>query len=162
MQVLWLLDAGGDFCRTSILKEGLDHSVPYRHNHNESQRSDLNDEDSEKLEAIWSRTIEKCQSITLKRFLQKEGKLLSVSVSQGISRNLYLASCYRVIYSLCSFLFNIISFSYCHFFWIDICFLHCLVTSTRYCELGHWGLCGCATWEYAVVYCNQRVNYFSF
>lgn len=69
---------------TSSPKEGLSHSVSLC-NHNGSHESGIKDKSSGKLEAIWSRTVEKCQSNALKRFLQKEGKLTSVFVSQGLA-----------------------------------------------------------------------------
>ncbi|XP_077227862.1 protein STICHEL-like 2 isoform X2 [Tasmannia lanceolata] len=72
-------------CSTSSAMENLKHSSSYVHSHNDSYHSEIHSDTSRELETIWRRTIEKCQSNTLRRFLQKEGKLSSVCVNQGMA-----------------------------------------------------------------------------
>ncbi|XP_068646046.1 protein STICHEL-like 2 isoform X2 [Aristolochia californica] len=72
------------FCSTSKV-ENFDCSASHLHNLCESQRSRIQVDTAGKLEMIWSRAVEKCQSNRLKKFLRKEGKLSSVCVGQDLA-----------------------------------------------------------------------------
>ncbi|XP_077253080.1 protein STICHEL-like 2 [Tasmannia lanceolata] len=72
-------------CSTSSTMEKMNCSFSYVHSHYDSNLSEIHSDTSWELETIWRRAVEKCQSNTLRKFLQKKGKLLSVCVSQGMA-----------------------------------------------------------------------------
>ncbi|KAG9446429.1 hypothetical protein H6P81_012557 [Aristolochia fimbriata] len=72
------------FCSTPKV-ENFDCSASHLHNLCESQRSRIHVDTAGKLELIWSRAVETCQSNKLKKFLRKEGKLSSVCISQDLA-----------------------------------------------------------------------------
>uniref|UniRef100_A0A7N0ZUQ2 DNA-directed DNA polymerase n=1 Tax=Kalanchoe fedtschenkoi TaxID=63787 RepID=A0A7N0ZUQ2_KALFE len=70
----------GEFCSTPSTAESLRHLVPCVCDDNSSDKS----KNTEKLEIIWTRAIEMCQSNSLRSFLKKHGRLSSVCASQGV------------------------------------------------------------------------------
>ncbi|XP_058093750.1 protein STICHEL-like 2 isoform X2 [Magnolia sinica] len=73
------------FCSTSSKREGLNNSISHACNPSESHQSEIHYNHARKLETIWRRTLEECQSNTLKRFLKEKAKLSSVFVNQGLA-----------------------------------------------------------------------------
>ncbi|OVA20528.1 AAA+ ATPase domain [Macleaya cordata] len=73
------------FCSMSLTGESQKHSVSCFCYDNKSRSSEMHPDGKEKLEAIWSKAIGKCQSNTLRSFLRKEGKLSSVCLNQGLA-----------------------------------------------------------------------------
>ncbi|XP_043724241.1 protein STICHEL-like 2 [Telopea speciosissima] len=73
------------FGRISSTREILKHPVSYLCDENKSHNSEMHGDCKEKLENIWSRVMESCHSNTLKSFLQKEGRLASVCINQGLA-----------------------------------------------------------------------------
>ncbi|XP_042503073.1 protein STICHEL-like 2 [Macadamia integrifolia] len=69
----------------SSTREILKHPVSCLCDENKSHNSEMHGDFREKLETIWSRVIESCHSNTLKSFLQKEGRLASVFIKQGLA-----------------------------------------------------------------------------
>ncbi|KAL9663665.1 hypothetical protein QQ045_019056 [Rhodiola kirilowii] len=69
----------GEFCSTSSA-ESLMHLVPCVHDVKRTNES----KNTERLELIWMRAIEMCQSNSLRSFLRKHGRLSSVCASQGV------------------------------------------------------------------------------
>ncbi|KAJ4961802.1 hypothetical protein NE237_021712 [Protea cynaroides] len=73
------------FGSISCPKETLKHAVSCMYDENKSHNSEMNGDCKEKLETVWRRVIEDCHSSTLKCFLQKEGRLASVCINQGLA-----------------------------------------------------------------------------
>ncbi|KAF8399830.1 hypothetical protein HHK36_015702 [Tetracentron sinense] len=75
----------GGFCSTSSTGENLKISACCPCDDHKIHNVEIQRDCKGKLEYIWRRAIEICQSNTLKSFLQKEGKLSSVCVDQGLA-----------------------------------------------------------------------------
>nr|DAD34374.1 TPA_asm: hypothetical protein HUJ06_005014 [Nelumbo nucifera] len=73
------------FCSTSSTGDMFKHSVSCFCGDNKSHNSEMHRNCKEKLEIIWKRATERCQSNTLRKFLQKEGKLTSLCINQGLA-----------------------------------------------------------------------------
>lgn len=81
-------------------KESLKSAIHVCNHHISSSESHY--DAARELEDIWRRTIENCQSSSLKRFLWKEGRLSSVHVYEGnlatVSLN-FVISCFSVLFN---------------------------------------------------------------
>lgn len=75
-------DADGDFCSTSSTSESLKHLVACSCDSNESTKMAMQNK-QQTLESIWRRAVGMCEPSSLKNFLQKRGKLVSVDLKQG-------------------------------------------------------------------------------
>ncbi|XP_010248745.1 PREDICTED: protein STICHEL-like 2 isoform X2 [Nelumbo nucifera] len=73
------------FCSTSPTGDMFKHSVSCLCDDNKSHNSEMHEDCKDKLETIWKRAMERCQSDTLRNFLQKEGKLTSLCFNQGVA-----------------------------------------------------------------------------
>ncbi|PIA51490.1 hypothetical protein AQUCO_01100375v1 [Aquilegia coerulea] len=73
------------FCSTSSLGENVKHSSSCLCCDNKFQNLQTQRDTNGKLENIWRGAVERCQSSTLKKFLQKEGRLSSISVNKGVA-----------------------------------------------------------------------------
>ncbi|KAL4193480.1 hypothetical protein AMTRI_Chr06g199620 [Amborella trichopoda] len=78
-------------CSTSYANGKLEHPKDDIRDDNASCCLDAHSDTSGKLDLIWRRAISQCQSCTLKEFLQKEGKLLSIHVKNGTKNGLAVA-----------------------------------------------------------------------
>lgn len=77
--------ADGDFCSTSSTGESLKHWVACACDDDKLHRWELQEDYKEKLETIWYKVTDTCQSRSLRNFLKREGKLSSLCFNQGTS-----------------------------------------------------------------------------
>ncbi|MCL7049730.1 hypothetical protein MKW94_017736 [Papaver nudicaule] len=73
------------FCSTCLTEESQKHHLSRFCHDNKSQNLEMHPDSNRKLEIIWRKALEKCQSNTLRSFLQKEGRLSSICVNQGVA-----------------------------------------------------------------------------
>ncbi|KAK9117402.1 hypothetical protein Sjap_016349 [Stephania japonica] len=73
------------FCDTSLRGESFKRPVSCLVTDANSQNLEIHRYSEGKLEAIWRGAVENCQSRKFRNFLQKEGKLSSVCVHQGLA-----------------------------------------------------------------------------
>ncbi|KAL3512642.1 hypothetical protein ACH5RR_025359 [Cinchona calisaya] len=74
----------GDFCSTSSTSESLKHLVTCACDCNGSCKMGMQDR-KRTLESIWRKAAGMCESSSLKNFMHKRGKLLSISLRQGLA-----------------------------------------------------------------------------
>ncbi|KAF5730910.1 protein STICHEL-like 2 [Tripterygium wilfordii] len=79
------LKSNGDCCSTSPTGESLRQLIACPCEDNKSHKLGLQKNCKGTLELIWKRATELCQSNSLKTFLQKQGKLSSICVGQGMA-----------------------------------------------------------------------------
>ncbi|XVF08783.1 hypothetical protein REPUB_Repub07fG0032700 [Reevesia pubescens] len=75
----------GDSNSTSSTGERSNHPFTCMCNGNNSSKLGKQDDSERRLESTWKRATELCQSSSLKKFLRKQGKLLSLCVNQGLA-----------------------------------------------------------------------------
>ncbi|OMO52826.1 hypothetical protein CCACVL1_29067 [Corchorus capsularis] len=75
----------GDSNSTSSTGERSSHPFTCICNGNTSSKLGKQEESERRLESIWKRATELCQSSSLKKFLRKKGRLSSLSVNQGLA-----------------------------------------------------------------------------
>ncbi|KAI3995915.1 hypothetical protein MKX01_017112 [Papaver californicum] len=73
------------FCSTCLTEESQKHHLSRFCHDNKSRILEVHTDSNRKLEIIWRKALEKCQSSTLRSFLQKEGRLSSICVNQGVA-----------------------------------------------------------------------------
>ncbi|KAL5717899.1 hypothetical protein ACHQM5_010853 [Ranunculus cassubicifolius] len=73
------------FCSISSTVENAKHPALCSCCDIKSQTLQMQRDTNEKLESIWRGALERCQSKTLRSFLQKAGRLSSISVNQGVA-----------------------------------------------------------------------------
>ncbi|KAI3981766.1 hypothetical protein MKX01_027751 [Papaver californicum] len=73
------------FCSTCLTEESQKHHLSFFCHDNKSQVLEVQADSNRKLEIIWRKALEKCQFSTLKSFLQKEGRLSSICLNQGVA-----------------------------------------------------------------------------
>ncbi|XP_027124963.2 protein STICHEL-like 2 [Coffea arabica] len=74
----------GDFCSTSSTTESLKHLVTCARDSSESCKMGMQGRE-QTLESVWKTAAGICESSSLKSFLQKRGKLLSINLRQGLA-----------------------------------------------------------------------------
>ncbi|KAG8378681.1 hypothetical protein BUALT_Bualt07G0010600 [Buddleja alternifolia] len=74
----------GDFQSTTSTGESLKHPLACTCQNAESGKMGMQD-DKGNLELVWKRAVGMCTSSSLKKFLQKQGKLVSIRLTQGIA-----------------------------------------------------------------------------
>lgn len=72
-------------CSTCLTEESQKHHLSRFCHDNKSQNLEMHTDSNRKLEIIWRKALEKCQSSTLRSFLQKEGRVSSICVNQGVA-----------------------------------------------------------------------------
>ncbi|KAI3885005.1 hypothetical protein MKW98_002397, partial [Papaver atlanticum] len=72
-------------CSTCLTEESQTHHLSRFCHDNKSQNLEMHADSNRKLEIIWRKALEKCQSSTLRSFLQKEGRVSSICVNQGVA-----------------------------------------------------------------------------
>nr|GMD36262.1 protein STICHEL-like 2 isoform X1 [Ipomoea batatas]GMD85064.1 protein STICHEL-like 2 isoform X1 [Ipomoea batatas]GME11774.1 protein STICHEL-like 2 isoform X1 [Ipomoea batatas] len=77
-------DLDGNFCSTSSTGESLKHVANCACESSESCQVRMQN-DEETLTSIWSKAIAKCESHSLKNFLQRRGILSSICLKQGLA-----------------------------------------------------------------------------
>ncbi|XVE54560.1 hypothetical protein DITRI_Ditri03aG0091300 [Diplodiscus trichospermus] len=75
----------GDSNSTSSAGERSNHPLTCMCNGNSSSKLGNHEDPERRLEYIWKRATELCQSSSLKKFLRKQGKLSSLCVNQGLA-----------------------------------------------------------------------------
>ncbi|XVF54604.1 hypothetical protein PTKIN_Ptkin05aG0195000 [Pterospermum kingtungense] len=75
----------GDSNSTSSTGDRLNHPFSCMCNGNNSSKSAKDEDPERRLEYVWKRATELCQSSSLKKFLRKQGKLSSLCVNQGLA-----------------------------------------------------------------------------
>ncbi|XWS47850.1 hypothetical protein CRYUN_Cryun13aG0020600 [Craigia yunnanensis] len=75
----------GDSNSTSSTGERSNHPFTCMCNGNNSSKLGKHDDSERRLESIWKRATELCQSSSLKKFLRNQGKLSSLCVNQGMA-----------------------------------------------------------------------------
>lgn len=75
----------GDFCSASSTGESLKHWVACACDDDKLHRWELQEDYKEKLETIWYKVTDTCQSRSLRNFLKREGKLSSLCFNQGLA-----------------------------------------------------------------------------
>ncbi|CAI9753993.1 unnamed protein product [Fraxinus pennsylvanica] len=84
LSIRTLNSQGADFCSTSTDSESLKHLVSCARGSIASRKTGMQDGE-ETLELIWKRATGMCESNSLKKFLRKQGKLMSIRLSQGVA-----------------------------------------------------------------------------
>ncbi|XVE56669.1 hypothetical protein DITRI_Ditri04bG0029200 [Diplodiscus trichospermus] len=75
----------GDSNSTSSTGEKSNHPFTCMCNGNNYSKSGKQDDSERRMESIWKRATELCQSSSLKKFLRNQGKLSSLCVNQGLA-----------------------------------------------------------------------------
>ncbi|PIN25522.1 Replication factor C, subunit RFC4 [Handroanthus impetiginosus] len=75
----------GDFRSASSTCESLKHPLACTCEHVKSGKTGMQEDDKETLESVWIQATRICTSNSLKKFLQKRGKLVSIHLTQGIA-----------------------------------------------------------------------------
>lgn len=76
-------DTDDGICSTCLTEESQKHHLSRFCHDNKSQNLEMHTDSNRKLEIIWRKALDKCQSSTLRSFLQKEGRVSSICVNQG-------------------------------------------------------------------------------
>lgn len=79
-----IFNADSDFCSTSSTNESLKHQVTCSCDCNDDPCKMAMQNRQQTLESIWRRAAVMCEPSSLKNLLHKRGKLMSVSLKQGI------------------------------------------------------------------------------
>lgn len=87
----------GDFHSTSSTGDSLKHPVACACEHVESEKIEAR-ENKETLELVWMKASGMCTPSSLKKFLLKRGKLVSIILTQG---NLTLINSIRLCVCVC-------------------------------------------------------------